>query len=869
MSAGKGTPLHERVATALDSAGDATGAALLHHIEQRYADDPELIAEVRALLGATHSPVPVLDTPLDLSITPTLVRSAVGTLTGTDAATRAVPGEIAGYRIVRIVGEGGMGVVYEGEQRDPKRRVAIKVLRPALSLSALQRRFRQEAQVLARLTHPGIAHVIESGADAKTGAAFFAMEFVDGVGLREHAAGLTLRDRCEIVARVCEAVQHAHQKGVIHRDLKPSNILVEPEPGGAGRPRVLDFGVAKLLEGDEQATLSMGEGTLVGTLGYMSPEALAGGVDAVDTRTDVYSLGVVLYELLADRPPIDIKGVPLTEVARRVREQEPAALHTVNPRVARDLSTVVHKALEKDPERRYDTAGALGEDIRRFLRDEPVTAQPPSAMYSARKFVARHTAASVAAGAAVLVLVAGLTVSIVLYSRAEQSRREERSQRERATAILDYLVKDMLGAASPERVGKDARIIDQLDELGKNVGTRFPERPDLEAEVRMQLSMVMNMLGMREHALDQARAARPLLESLYGPDDRRVIDSLAQETTTLLDGAEAARAAPLADEAFARAVRGLPPNDPTRLSVEGLRANCMHALGRADEALPLLRGVLERADRAGTMDSNVLFAMRGNYLAALVQAGKLEEAAPQFAACMRESAALKGDDHPATISLRNNYANCLMRLGRREEAAGVVGPLVGLVRSRYPDDHHFLAIALHSTASIYVQSGRAHEAVPLALDAVDAFTRVNTEDHWQTERAVATAVNAYASVGNVTQARAWARKLIATRLRIAPAGEGKSVRDVWEDTSRKLVRVDPSASAATLLADVLAARDAICPPGHPRRTQFLANLARGCAAMGKTEEARLLVDEARALPAAAEPTEKEVLDDAERLLQGG
>jgi hypothetical protein len=392
--------------------------------------------------------------------------------------------------------------------------------------------------------------------DEGTGAAFFAMEFVDGAGLREHAAGLTLRDQCKLVARVCEAVQHAHQKGVIHRDLKPSNILVEPEPDGAGRPRVLDFGVAKLLEGDEQATLSMGEGTLVGTLGYMSPEALAGSVDAIDTRTDVYSLGVVLYELLADRPPIDIKGVPLTEVARRVREQEPPALHTVNPRVARDLSTVVHKALEKDPERRYDTAGALGEDIRRFLRDEPVAAQPPSAMYTARKFVARHTAASVAAGAAVLVLVAGLTVSLVLFSRAEQARREERSQRERASAILDYLVKDMLGAASPERVGKDAKIIDQLDELGRNVGTRFPGRPDLEAEVRMQLAMVMNMLGMRTQSLEQARAARPLLESLYGPDDRRVIDSLAQETTTLLDGAEAARAAPLAEEAFVRAVRG-------------------------------------------------------------------------------------------------------------------------------------------------------------------------------------------------------------------------------------------------------------------------------------------------------------------------
>lgn len=868
MSTESRPPLHERVAAAMDSAGDVTGAALLRHIEQRHADDAELVAEVRVLLGATSSHVPVLDSPLDLSITPTLVRSAAGVLAGADGTARAVPAEIAGYRILRVVGEGGMGVVYEGEQREPRRRVAIKVLRPALSLSALQRRFRQEAQVLARLTHPGIAHVIESGVDQKTGGAFFAMEFVDGATLREHAASLDLSDRCELISRVCEAVQHAHQKGVIHRDLKPSNILVEPEPSGPGRPRVLDFGVAKLLEGDEQATLSMGEGTLVGTLGYMSPEALTGGVDAIDTRTDVYSLGVVLYELLAERPPIDIKGVPLTEVARRVREQEPPKLHTVNPRVARDLSTVVHKALEKDPERRYDTAGALGEDIRRFLRDEPVAAQPPSAVYTARKFVARHTAASVAAGAAVLVLVAGLTVSLVLFTRAERARREEQSQRERASAILDYLVKDMLGAASPERVGKDARIIDQLDELGKNVGTRFPGRPDLEAEVRMQLAMVMNMLGMRTQALEQARAAQPLLETLYSPDDRRVIDSLAQQTTTLLDSAEAARAAPLAEEAFVRAVRSLAPDDPTRLSIEGLRANCMHGQGRAEEALPLLRGVLERADRVGTMDSNVLFALRGNYLAALVQSGKLEEAAPQFAACLRESTALKGADHPATISLRNNYANCLMKLSRREEAAEVVGPLVGLVRSRYPDDHQFLAIALHSTASVYVQCGRAHDAVPLALEAVDALTRVNTADHWQTERAVATAVNAYASVGNVEEARAWALRLIVTRLRIASPGEGESVRNVWGDTAKKLGRVDPTATPEALLADVLAAKDMACPPTHARRAAFLANLARACAGMSRPGDARSLISEARALPGADQNDVKEILSAAESQLQG-
>ncbi|MFO0830227.1 MAG: protein kinase [Phycisphaerales bacterium] len=854
-------PLHERVSRALDDAGDATGPELLNLIEQRYRADPELIAEVRALLGDAEGPVPVLDAPQDQSITPTQVRSAVGMLRN-DHRPRPIPAEVAGYRIVRVVGEGGMGVVYEGEQREPRRRVAVKVLRPLLSISAVQRRIRLEAQVLARLTHPGIAHIIESGVDPRTNEAFFAMEFVEGAGLREHAGPLPIADRCELVARVCDAVQHAHQKGVIHRDIKPSNILVEPEQGGPGRPRVLDFGVAKLLEEGEHATLSMSEGTLVGTLGYMSPEALAGAPDAIDTRTDVYSLGVLLYELLAARPPVDIRGLPITEVARRVRDEQPARLDAVNARIPKDLATVAHKALEKDPARRYDSAGALGADLRRFLRGEPVTAQPPSAAYIIRKFVGRHRAASAAAGAAVVALLAGLTVSLALYARAENSRRQEQAQRERASAILDYLVKDMLGAASPERVGKDARIIDQLDELGKNVGTRFPGQPELEAEVRMQLSMVMNLLGMQDQAMEQARAARPLLEHAYGPDDRHTIDALVQEATILADQGEGARAMPLVEDAIARATRTLEPSDPTRLSVEGLRGNCLHAMNRPDEAVTVLRDVVARAEHAPGVNAGSLFAIRGNYLTALIQAGKMDEAAGQYATCLRESESVNGVDHPATISIRNNFAACLMKLGRKSEALEVIRPLVDLVQKRYPADHPFRAMALQSTATILIANGRGAESVPYAVNAADAFVRAYSEDHWQTERAYSTVVRAQVAAGDATAARAWAQRLIAARLRLANTDEGVTVKKVWSDTAAKLAPVDKSATPAALLEDTLASMDVACPVDHPRRAQFLINLARACNALGRTQDAQRLLGIARPLPDAAQGEVKALLDAA-------
>src|SRR5262249_41988983 len=287
---------------------------------------------------------------------------------------------------VRELGRGGMGVVYLAEQQNPSRLVALKVIAAGLTVGDALRRFEHEAQVLARLKHPGIAQVFEAGTgDTGDGVRpYFVMELIEGQSLTDYARARALptRQRLELFVKVCAAVQHAHQKGVIHRDLKPGNILVDE----AGRPRVLDFGVARLTGPGPGDTHATAVGQLVGTLPYMSPEQVAADPDALDTRSDVYTLGVILYQLLTGRLPYEVAGKPAREAARVITEREPARLGSVDKALRGDLETVVARALEKDRERRYSSADALADDVERYLRGDPILARPASALYQLKKF---------------------------------------------------------------------------------------------------------------------------------------------------------------------------------------------------------------------------------------------------------------------------------------------------------------------------------------------------------------------------------------------------------------------------------------------------------------------------------------------------
>ncbi|MGH9578762.1 MAG: serine/threonine-protein kinase, partial [Terriglobales bacterium] len=355
-------------------------------------------------------------------------------------ASPALPEWIGSYRVLGLLGEGGMGVVYRAEQSNPRRLVALKVVRPGAATPAMLRRFELEAQVLGRLQHPGIAQIHEFGvgdvffsgvcAERKP---FFAMELVDGPTLLEYARkkALSCRERLMLLARVCDAVQYAHQKGVIHRDLKPANILVAEQgsgfrvqgsaertpdhsplttsaTGGSAdsdgghrlpQPKVLDFGVARAAGGEfPTLTLATGDGQILGTLAYMSPEQVRGDGGQIDTRSDVYALGVILYELLAGRLPYDLSTKSLFEAARYICEVEPPRLRSIIYSLGREIDAISAKALQKDKTRRYQSAGDLGNDLRRYLAGDTVEARRDSAMYVLRKTLRRYRGAAAVVG---------------------------------------------------------------------------------------------------------------------------------------------------------------------------------------------------------------------------------------------------------------------------------------------------------------------------------------------------------------------------------------------------------------------------------------------------------------------------------------
>lgn len=353
-----------------------------------------------------------------------------------------IPRQFGRYTIIRLLGRGGMGEVYLAEQDRPHRTVALKVIRPDLATAKIQRRLEWEAEVLGRLIHPGIAQVYDAGVVQLSGRPqpFIAMEYVEGQELCAFAAARNLdtRGKLELLANVCDAVHHAHQKGVVHRDLKPSNILI----ANAGQPKILDFGIALATDAESRlTTMQTNAAQLIGTLAYMSPEQVSGRDHDVDTRSDIYALGVVTYELLSGRLPHDLRGRQMLEAARIVREEYVTRLGSLSTAYRGDLDIIVQKALEKDPERRYQSAAALAADLRHFLRSEPIAARPPTALYQMQRFVRRHRALVASTTIAFLALAIGMVLAIrfgvVAQARADEAQwANYRAQMSRAVSSL-------------------------------------------------------------------------------------------------------------------------------------------------------------------------------------------------------------------------------------------------------------------------------------------------------------------------------------------------------------------------------------------------------------------------------------------------
>ena len=461
--------------------------------------------------------------PLD----PDATLASVGPQPATVAAK--VPSTIGSYRIIRLLGEGGMGAVYEAEQDQPRRRVALKVIKSAWADRELLRRFELESQTLGRLHHPGIAQIYEAGAaETSFGSQpFFAMEIIRGKPLIEYAEAkhLNTRQRLALMIQICEAVEHAHQRGIIHRDLKPGNILVEE----SGQPKILDFGLARVTDGDMQATRQTDMGQLLGTLAYMSPEQVTADPLALDTRSDVYALGVILYELLAGRLPYEVSR-HVYEVVRTIQQVDPKPLSSINRAYRGDIETIAAKALEKDKTRRYGSAAELAADIRRYLEDRPIAAKPASTSYQLRKFARRNKVLVTGTFAVFLTLIVGVVVSTWQAVRAR--RAEVRAQAETATAqaVVDFLQNDLLAQASANKQAgpktkpdPDLKVRTALDRAAERIEGKFAKQPEVEAEIRQTIGQTYYDLGLYPEGRKQLEQALTLRRRVLGPDNPKTI----------------------------------------------------------------------------------------------------------------------------------------------------------------------------------------------------------------------------------------------------------------------------------------------------------------------------------------------------------
>ncbi|TVQ33862.1 MAG: serine/threonine protein kinase [Phycisphaeraceae bacterium] len=442
------------------------------------------------------------------------------------------------YHVTRRIGVGGMGVVYEAEQSSPKRRVALKVLRQGRLSRSASRRIAIEAEALGRLNHPGIAQIIEAGAaDLGEGPQpFFAMELVEGDTLLDYVKkhNPSRRDRLKLFVRICEAVHHAHMKGVIHRDLKPGNILVVERRGTGDdgesepQPKVLDFGVARATDSDIQHTTVHGDsGAIIGTVAYMSPEQIKGEFRQVDARSDVYALGVLLFELLAERLPFDVRSKPIPEAMRMISEDDPTTLASLDHTIPRDLDIITHKAMSRDPARRYDSASALADDVRRFLDHQPINARAPSALYRFGKLIRRHRVL-----AASIAIIAALLFGAVLAINRERVRAihahlEAETQYDEAIRLSNYFLSDVVTRL--ERVPGALEIRrDLLNEILRQSSAQLKQRPDdvtLLGNHARALEAAVSLLTYDEEqnreayqAIDSAVRIRSRLTELR-PDD--------------------------------------------------------------------------------------------------------------------------------------------------------------------------------------------------------------------------------------------------------------------------------------------------------------------------------------------------------------
>ncbi|MFH1278489.1 MAG: serine/threonine-protein kinase [Candidatus Eisenbacteria bacterium] len=728
------TERHQRITDLFHRAAGLPETEREAFLRKECGGDESLVSEVLRLIA--HDPGSA--SPLPLGATPGLVGSMIDK-----------------YRLLEVLGAGGMGEVYLAEQTAPiRRKVALKIIKLGMDTKEVIARFESERQALAMMDHLNIAKIHDAGA-TEQGRPYFVMEHVKGVPITQFCDTnrLSTRERLELFGEVCQAIHHAHQKGIIHRDIKPSNILVSLQNGNP-IPKVIDFGVAKATSPIRTGcTVFTAQGQLVGTPEYMSPEQADLTELHVDTTSDVYSLGVLLYELLIGALPFEsgaLRAAGYDEIRRIIREDEPpkpssrlsalgdravdvangrkTSVSALARRVRGELDWIIMRAMEKDRSRRYQSASELALDIERYLRDEPVVAGPPRTTYRLMKLIRRHKRAVGSLVAIITALAIGLGVSTTMFFRAESARERAVSEALKVARINTFL-QEMLGSVNPAEKGQDVTVRETLDEAARHVEMELADQPEIQAAVRSTIGITYAALGLYDSADSHLVAALATRRSVLGDEHLDVATGLYNLASLRQMQGEYAEAERLFQDAIAMRKK-LHKGEHGDIAAGLLGLGSVYSSeGRYSEAEPLLRETLAMQRRLfGEEHSSVAEGL--NDLATLLQLqGKYAEAEPLFQQALAMRTKLLGEKHPQVAGTLNDLATLLQEEGKYAEAETLFREALSIRKELFGEEHPEISVSLSNLALVLRLRGKYAEAEPFYREALAMQRKLHGEEH--------------------------------------------------------------------------------------------------------------------------------------------